>query len=97
MDVVDFILHGNKKTARSLVLAPVDEEYEKHLAERMKLLEGANPIKVVQPGEVKIDEASKSVLDHCVEWRAGLVSPRWVPYVEPKTNSQYCLSRLDSD
>lgn len=90
MGAVDFILHGNKKTDKSLVLAPVDEEYEKHLAERMKQLEGATQTETTQPEEVKVDEMSRLILEHCVEWRAGRSTPRWVSYMDTKTRSEYC-------
>jgi hypothetical protein len=87
MGAIDFILYGNKKTDKSLVLAPVDEEYEKHLAERIKQLDAQS--EHVQPGEVKIDVMSQTILDHCAEWRAGRVTPRWISYIDMKSRSEY--------
>lgn len=87
MGAIDFIVHGNKSSNRMLV--PVHEEYKKHLAEHVKLLECSTLVKDGQPAEVKVDEMSRQILEHCVEWRAGKVTPRWIFYTDPKTRREF--------
>lgn len=79
MGAVDFILHGNKDSSKArskIVLAPIDS--------RMIKEEGKVKEEEKDTLELGDDEASKQIKDCCIEWRAGLVKPRWVIYLEHK-------------
>lgn len=78
LDAVDFIQYGNrdKSTSQKLLLAPIDGR---------SVRDGA--VVEDEPMPDSEDEFSRQIIDCCVEWRAGLIKPRWVYYTEHKGES----------
>ncbi|KAH8114006.1 hypothetical protein DFH11DRAFT_1483807, partial [Phellopilus nigrolimitatus] len=83
MGAVDFILYGNKDNSKScstLVLAPLGSKMVK---QDVRIKEESHVIDLTD------DESSKKIQDCCVEWRAGLVQPRWIFFTENKVSSAF--------
>jgi hypothetical protein len=79
MGAIDFIKHGSPEAVakRGLVLAPLDA-----------------PGSVQEPSssDAEVDPAVAEIEKCCVEWRAGLVKPRWIFLIDSKpTGSEFSL------
>ena len=79
MGAIDFIKHGSPEAVakRGLVLAPLD---------------APGSVQEPSPNDAEEDPAVAEIEKCCVEWRAGLVKPRWIFLIDSKpTGSEFSL------
>jgi hypothetical protein len=79
MGAIEFIVSGHVETSKGrkgLVLAPLDAPDPSDL----EVVETDIPVLPLQDD----DAAIKQIEACCMDWRAGVVKPEWIPLTEPK-------------